>query len=1572
MKPYTPPYEHFEAEEEEEEPEFKIGSKKYVMLSAIIKKTKIAIDMDDIVEIGEVLEYDDAPQWIDIEQVELEDGGVDYKIIPLQSFEQTELAIATEKDVAFVLLKQAKVREAATEGEPTIEPTVVPTEEPTEAPTEEPTAEPTAEPTNVPTTIPATEPTEEPTSEPTLEPTIEPTTEPSVEPTVEITEKPTVAPAEDATEEPATEPTEEPTSEPVLEPTTEPTTKPSVEPTVEITEEPTVVSSEDATEEPTLEPTVETSEAPTVDQSEEPTAIPSEEPTSAPIDATDDTVEQATAEPSAEPTEVADTEPTPEPTAVETDVPTAEPDTTATATIEPVETPNADSTEEPTESTEAPSMEPDVTPTETENTTDDMSTAAPAEEFEHAPMRYAAVIDVSEETAPFSLNALMEYAEPIEIETAETEESYEATEVDIASNTEDQSADIQTPAEATEDDAWELEYDTSLLAIESLDGDYIVTPTASFDTAQIVVRHGAEYILTLVNWNASEKEESIDALDLGLAVITATEGTLPSEATGHAYALSGEEADDARSMVELFLAAHAGPKKAKGFTPVQSAGETQYRVFEIGIDNVEYENGFHVEVTLPQAVSGQEDSYRLYHIHEGEVTPIDSFEKTFRAVGNRQVLTGFAFDTDEFSQFVLSYTVDFYYGEYEYHLEGEGEILLSSLFALLGIEQDISNVEFVEFTNAELIKVQKLALNEGQDWLLTSLEPFDSTEWLTVVFSNGNIVEIKIEDARIQTTILTANGETWLIAVEYGADADIPENVSLEVFEISVNSEEWRQYYTATKDALNQINTLQVESEKMFVDSFISESPESATIMETLVSPHFFDIRLMADNEKIEPKAPVQVTIRYTEATPIDDNMHPMVVHFADSGIELIEPDTSSTENTETIDTFCFEQTSFSVSGSFYQAQDMAALQDGEKYLIMSKGTDANGNSIWRVLCADESTNYTITGPGNYTVGQIAKQFCDSTCVWSLKNNDIFDYGTNQWTKSYELYNEETKSYLALQGNNNTSENLLSQSSINLGIGLEKDKKFWIGNGWNWNGSSWNWNGDSTSTHYLGILNTSNQFYVNKSPDSKQGFEFHQIFPMEITDNSPLPEPKQPNTALLDQFKNELNSSIPIRECNKTAEVYDYDNRIYQIDLTAKSSYRAMDQDIELAFITDISNSMLFASSLTNTGNTYKYTTGYNNTIVGDVSGFTDKDQVYILIGDPSSESTHYAVFWDGENYINGQWVAVDASYYAKYKYWKATGVVLKDSKGRSPEDWWGKTRIPSKLKSEVPPKFNPDTVYPIYTPTDGKWLNGFGDIFSVTSNAQNRLYYLKQNVKFAIDAMKIVAGTSEESTVRVALETFCKSVPNNGFDFTDVKNLNSLDSYLNSISTADGTNQRWALKMFNEGTNGYDYAKNWSKSDGKKKYVIMISDGAPNVKSGAEGMELKNTAQNVGEQAKLLEDKGARVFSIALSMGDVDLGKRIMAAIATDSNEDYYCAENENEFAYAFYDILRKMIAEATIVGQIEDTIDECFYPVDKNGQVLSDGDYIDTNGATISEPSDKERMPYGQIQKVPLQPLE
>lgn len=102
------------------------------------------------------------------------------------------------------------------------------------------------------------------------------------------------------------------------------------------------------------------------------------------------------------------------------------------------------------------------------------------------------------------------------------------------------------------------------------------------------------------------------------------------------------------------------------------------------------------------------------------------------------------FMAEGFSVWGVVYTVDFYYGNYEYHLEGEGEILLSGLFELLGIDEDAAQVDSVVFTNDELIAVEKMEA----DWKLTSLMPFSTVEKLTVTMADSKVYEIRVEDAQ--------------------------------------------------------------------------------------------------------------------------------------------------------------------------------------------------------------------------------------------------------------------------------------------------------------------------------------------------------------------------------------------------------------------------------------------------------------------------------------------------------------------------------------------------------------------------------------------------------------------------------------------------------------------------------------------------------------------------------------------------------------------------------------------------------------------------------------------------------
>ncbi|MBQ5950700.1 MAG: BspA family leucine-rich repeat surface protein [Lachnospiraceae bacterium] len=106
-------------------------------------------------------------------------------------------------------------------------------------------------------------------------------------------------------------------------------------------------------------------------------------------------------------------------------------------------------------------------------------------------------------------------------------------------------------------------------------------------------------------------------------------------------------------------------------------------------------------------------------------------------------------ETDHFSLYAVTftYTVDFYYGEYEYHIPGEGSIWLSELFEQLHIDRDVADVVRAEFTDPALLSVEQQDNAGSPDWLLTSLAPFITAETLTVTFENGDVIAVRATDA---------------------------------------------------------------------------------------------------------------------------------------------------------------------------------------------------------------------------------------------------------------------------------------------------------------------------------------------------------------------------------------------------------------------------------------------------------------------------------------------------------------------------------------------------------------------------------------------------------------------------------------------------------------------------------------------------------------------------------------------------------------------------------------------------------------------------------------------------------
>ena len=127
-----------------------------------------------------------------------------------------------------------------------------------------------------------------------------------------------------------------------------------------------------------------------------------------------------------------------------------------------------------------------------------------------------------------------------------------------------------------------------------------------------------------------------------------------------------------------------------------AAAETAYQVFDISLENVEADqyDGFQVEVKLPEGVVGRD--FRLYHVHGGKVDELklDNVDPDGEAV----LLESVSFVTPSFSQFVLSYTVDFEYtdpvtGEtFYWSWPGEGSYSVASIMTELGIFGEVTDV----------------------------------------------------------------------------------------------------------------------------------------------------------------------------------------------------------------------------------------------------------------------------------------------------------------------------------------------------------------------------------------------------------------------------------------------------------------------------------------------------------------------------------------------------------------------------------------------------------------------------------------------------------------------------------------------------------------------------------------------------------------------------------------------------------------------------------------------------------------------------------------------------------------
>lgn len=180
----------------------------------------------------------------------------------------------------------------------------------------------------------------------------------------------------------------------------------------------------------------------------------------------------------------------------------------------------------------------------------------------------------------------------------------------------------------------------------------------------------------------------------------------------------------------------------------------------------------------------------------------------------------------------------------------------------------------------------------------------------------------------------TACGSDYKVTVSYGSDACIPENAEVHVSEYKQSS---AHYASAVRKA-----------EKL--------------CGEELTYARLFDVSILVDGKEIEPQAPVSVSISLNDPITVAEDGEIKIVHFAESGAEVLSAKTDGTEYKETsnVERITFKTRSFSdiLAGGVnaYQAQevnvdDLVALADetAATTSLNAKEDTVNGANLGKV-----------------------------------------------------------------------------------------------------------------------------------------------------------------------------------------------------------------------------------------------------------------------------------------------------------------------------------------------------------------------------------------------------------------------------------------------------------------------------------------------------------------------------------------------------------------------------------------------------------------------------------------------
>ncbi len=785
--------------------------------------------------------------------------------------------------------------------------------------------------------------------------------------------------------------------------------------------------------------------------------------------------------------------------------------------------------------------------------------------------------------------------------------------------------------------------------------------------------------------------------------------------------------------------------------------------------------------------------------------------------------------------------------------------------------------------SAELTEEQIAEINaqtvEAGDWALISVQPFTSEETLTVTMKNGDQFVVKVTDAQISTNVLTADGEHFRITVNYEDDANIPKGSVLVAEEIPEGSEKYEKYLKEALEKWEQDNK----------EGYISFC-------------RFFDIEIQKNGKKVEPETAVEVEIVHEDGLAFFDDEELSVIHFAQNGTEIIEEIQRNKNNTEVI----YEQEGFSVIGTISNVknsgwptnngQHVLILQDGDTYYALK-----HDGTLTKVRYFNETVSF--IGEGTTTTDYI---------------NDYLWYVTsNQGSNATGRVSDAPYS----QGDDTTGISFICPTETGWKINTARQIRMDAGSHklyYSFNSVARTLSADNGELSVVPINseNASPLYFANASTFSANSNET-DLFTQEEVDS------------IISMWQSQMTKGF---STDKTAEVHDYENRVYRIDITASSADREISPSIALEFVVDASRSMFFPTSITEVGSL----NGNNISAVTNwLNQYGDINQTYFVINDPNGSATQYAFFYnpqetkhwynqggwkyhEGEAY--GTWEWVDASNYNPPDGQKAIGII--------PERFYY-SDLNGKIYTTEIDDFTTDPEYG----TRGDYVS--------------RIEYLKQCVRVASQVIYSV-----DDNAQIGLIGFNKNITDYGTYGKD--QMTTLLDKVNNISLDGQTNQEGGLAM---AVSKFRDPANADKYNNHKHVVVLVTDGAPNYTYPNGGHKVTwDTIGTVATQLKDMEDSfgnKTELYTMGLSLSNVGQNQSGLFGVSSGSGYQY-SAENAMEIVNAVTKMIEGVFVQANLVGDVTDVIDPAFYPVDKaSGRPLSEGDWIDIDGNKVDENS-------------------